>query len=270
MKNRKNRIIIISGIIIVALAFFVVRFVLYSNKFGKIHFVQCHAYFASPVNSEYPIDLVYFTNKYQKDIFEQIGIERVEFENLHGTYVREIKIQNGDTSDKYKIKTLTLSVSFSKAEKQLIDKVYIYLKDGTKQSFSIGEWVFEISNDKQGDHFRIGEKYPLLTKFFEGYNMSFENKSSVNIEIEKVKIELSDIVFPTLSNNIYVEKNSSLVYTLVPNNAVTKNRIYYIKPKIEYKTEEGNKYVYYPYGVYYGLLNLTNEVIEAEVNKTNN
>lgn len=267
MRNKKSTILYSTLVILSSILIFYL--LISRNTISKIHFIQFESYVAAPEKSQYTIDLVYFVNKFQKDIIEDKNIDKIELKNAEDVLnISNFSIIKGENTNKYSIKTLSLEIDFLFTSIKKVQYVNIYFTDGTKESFKIGQWIFDINSIPiEGNHLSIGDKYPFMSKFFDGCIVSVNNTSQSDIFIKSINIDLPNIKFLDLDKSIEIKKGSSFNTRVIPDGTYNKYNFYFIKPKIVYSIGEV-EYTFYPYGIHYGLLNLTEDAIKNEINKT--
>lgn len=231
-----------------------------SNEKANIYFIQFKSFVAESKDSEDLISVVAFIDKYKKNRLD--SIERIEY-NDNSLSVTDFQILKGEDTPKYKIRTIGLNTKFYKEGIRKINSIKIYYKDGTTEKFPIGNWLFDIKDDKaQEKYLNLGNGYTVQASSFNGYDISYKNVTDSDILVEKIEINLPD---NKLTNEKFTINKKKTYEKLIPN---TKNinGFYYVKPRIKY-TYKDKQYSFYPSGVLYGLIDLTQEKIDKEIKK---
>lgn len=267
----KKKVVIFTAVFLI-IATIIIIFISGIIKYNNVqvdnvpYFIQYKSYVSSPIDSTYTIDYVYFSNKNEKDLFNEKGIDKVILKDSQNVIVENFKINEGGKSKKYKIMTLALTLKFINEAKEKIKFLDIYFKDNTMITFPVGEWYFDISGLPVGNHLRIGNRYNLVTKYIYDYYLSIENTSKDNLEINRLSVDIENVMFDF--EKFILEPNASVnrLIKIKITNLTLNHTFYYIKPRVEYNV--GNdEFAFYPFGVNYGLLNMTDETIENEVQK---
>lgn len=240
------------------------------NEVHIPHFIQYNSYVAAQKDSSYILNFTYFIPKRGKEKLDLKSIQRIEFEKSNSVRIKDFKINEGSTTNKYKIRTLLFTVEFLKEGEEDINYIKIHFNDGSSESYKVGDWKFSISNLQQGKHLRQGERYPLATEQLVYYTLTLENLSDSEIKIEKLITGLKGIDF--MFDSTVMDPGQSIRENVLPTMKDESNKetsFYYLRPLVQY-SENGNNYCFYPDGVYFGLLNVNDDIIEKEILKTMN
>lgn len=266
-KIKKISIVIISVIITLTVVYI---YFSSKNKYGPPHFIQYNSSFAADVNSSYVIDLAYFVERNYVNPISNKRIGRVAFKKSKLTKITDFKFIKSDTSNKYDINNISMSVDFIEKGVENITELEIHYEDGSIVDYNIGNWFFCISDMQTGDHLEMGSKFPLIASAFHGYNFNFKNLTDQDIEVDHIEMGFKNVEIRTPKMLlIKAQHEIGELLPLVMNNLTNSNKFYIIRPRVDYNYN-GNTYSYYPYATYYGFLSLTEEDIEKEVLKTLN
>lgn len=238
------------------------------NGYGDDYFVQYTSFVAMPQNSIYNLDLIYFIKKGDKDILIKKNIINVVFANSKLTKIANIDFSEESRFKKYKSKTLSLVVSFPHTGVETVDHIEITFIDGTKKVYPIGNWQFIVSDISEGEYIETASGLPGACSNTDGYFMRFKNNSDKTLIVSKLILDCPNITnnfneFP-VSGNEQIDKRFILKFVKGNRNV---HNIYFLKPRIEYLLDN-KTYAYYPFGTYYGVMNLNNKAIEQEIAKS--
>ena len=262
MKIKKLTIPVLLGILAIVLAFVGFK-ILTANK--SVYFIQYNSYVASPVNSSYTLDLGYFMDKNSKDSLTNETVGSVFFKGSKLTHVTNINFSPCSESSKYRIKTLSLDVKFTNQGKETINELDIFFRDGTKKTFPIGNWQFDINNSPVANFVQTTTGLPIACSKLSNYSICVNNTSDKEMKVNNLifKNDGVNIDFTPFS----VKSSESLTKTFqATSTSNSKHSVYFIKPRIEIAC--GDKtYSYYPPGSYYGIMNLSEKDMEDEIAK---
>jgi len=255
-------------IFIAILIYMLNKTLIVTKKDADNYFIQYETFFSAPAKSEYNIDIAYFYNKNMKNPLNNDNIQKISFKNSNLTNIKNFKIVKSDSSKKYDIGTLSLSIDFLNEGKETIEFLEVLLVNGEKLTYPIGKWSINVSNDKIGNHLLIGNEHPVMTKYFNNkYRFSLKNNYNGCVKVTNI-----DVYSPNYSSSfkeftINSHKEFKDVLYFEPIDKSDKVNFSIIRPKIEYLVNN-NKYAFYPNVTYCGYLNITDETIEKEVQKS--
>lgn len=264
IRNKKKLLFFIAVFLISVVTLFIYRNCEHKNNDNKPYFMQFISYVSSPIKSEYTFSFIYFV---ERNTLWTEEIENIDLVNIETAKVINYDVKYGDEAKKYNIFTLSLTLGFQKEGIEKLENICITYKSGRKETYSVGEWVFDIqSNEFKGNHLRIGSKYALSTKSIKEYWLSIENISDKKVHVSKLFFSIPNIKYNFDEFSINSKDTIQKRYEFEKESFEVDNTYYFIKPRIEYICED-NKFTFYPFGVYYGLLDVTDNTIENEIQK---
>ncbi|MGK9252163.1 hypothetical protein [Paenibacillus humicus] len=232
----------------------------------KPHFIQYNASFYAEKDSEYPLSISYLNTRNSKSVIKPENVTSIQFGKDKLVKIKNYKFYESNPSKKYSISNIELNLSFPEIGKEEVHELTINFIKGNPITFPIGNWIFNIEPESSNKEFlEMGKDYGVVFPKFDGYRLNFYNKSNEKISISDVKIQLKSVKFE--KSNYTINPKTTLTTINKIKGKPASDMFFIIRPKIEYKLNDQN-YSYYPYASLYGNIEITDEDLEREFNKT--